>query len=161
MIGLAIQRKSRRQRRGRIAEKLSLVAIALFLAAALSGQKMEINAPVEDFRLPAFSENGYKKWELRGEVGRRLETMLIAVTGMELRIYSGDETMTLENTIYSPEAMIDHDAGEAWGTDYLKIEGAGFSVMGRDWHWYGAEDRIVVEEDVRVRFREDVGDILK
>jgi len=122
---------------------------------------MEVNAPVSNFRLPVFGESGYKEWELFGETGQRLDESLIAVEVMRLEIFSGDANVQLETVIHSPEATIDHAAQEAWGESFLSIEGQGFSVMGRDWHWFGKDNRIQVGDQARVVFAQELASILE
>ena len=67
---------------------------------------MTPSAPVKNFRLPRFGENGYTQWVLQGGKGIYDSAEQIRIEDMALRVYSGDERMALEMTMDSPEATV-------------------------------------------------------
>lgn len=117
----------------------------------VSGQ-MVPDAPIEHFRLPMFAENGYKKWELRGLRGHYLSETEALVEGLELVVFSGDETVAEENRIRSPRARIFLEEARAEGDSSLFVTGPGYEIQGQNWSWDGGERKIVVRKDVRVSF---------
>lgn len=146
---------------GRI--RRGLLAATGFMGAsgllALFGQ-MVPDAPIEHFRLPMFGENGYKSWELRGLTGHYLSEEKAMVEGLELVVYSGDASLREENTIRSPRALIDLGRAHAEGDSSLFVTGPGYDIQGENWTWDGAQQRIIVRENVRVAFSGSL-DILK
>jgi len=110
------------------------------------------DAPIKDFRLPFFAENGYKSWELRGLRGHYRGEERALVDGLELAVFSADDAMRREMLIRSPRAKIDFAATRADGASSLFVDGPNYEIAGRNWTWFGAEEKIVVRESVRVSF---------
>lgn len=110
------------------------------------------DAPIQNFRLPMFGESGYKSWELRGLKGHYYNAEQAMVEGLELIVFSGDESMVEENRIRSPKALIHLKESKAEGDSSLFVVGPGYEIQGRDWTWAGLERKIVVRDAVRVSF---------
>ncbi|NBD38728.1 MAG: hypothetical protein GVY10_09180 [Verrucomicrobia bacterium] len=127
------------------------LVLALLLPASGSGRMMP-DAPIEDFRLPVFAENGYKSWELRGLRGHYRGEEKALVEGLELAVFSADEAMLREMLIRSPRADINFAATRAEGDSSLFVDGPNYEISGRNWTWFGEEEKIVVRESVRVSF---------
>jgi hypothetical protein len=136
---------------GPIPRKPVVLALVLLLPAAGAG-RMIPDAPIEDFRLPVFAENGYKSWELRGLRGHYQGEEAALVEGLELAVFSADEAMLREMLIRSPRAAIDFAETRADGASSLFVDGPNYEIAGRDWTWFGEEEKIVVRESVRVSF---------
>ena len=131
----------------------------LFSPAALHGQ-MRPDAPILNFLFPVFAENGYKLWELRGTEGRYLSENEGIILGLDLRSYSADEAMKLENRIRSPEARINFTDTTAQGNSTLFVNGDGFEIEGADWLWDGEARRMTITGGSRVTFFDSIN-ILK
>lgn len=114
--------------------------------------QMTPDAPIQHFKLPMFGENGYKKWELRGLTGHYKSEKEALVEGLELVVFSGDEDLSVENTIRSPRALIHLQESKAEGDSSLFVIGPGYEIQGRDWLWDGLERKIIVRQSVRVSF---------
>ena len=125
--------------------------------AGLFAQRMVPDAPVPNFKIPVFGDDGYKIWDLRGKEGRYVNDQQIVVEGMELRVFSGDEAMHLEVTMESPQATIFIQDQRAVGNDLLFIRGPNFHIVGKGWLWNGKEKLIRIEDDVQVTFKESLG----
>ena len=121
--------------------------------------QMVPDAPIQNFRLPMFGENGYKHWELRGLKGHYYSEELALVEGLEVVVFSGDEAMWEENRIRSNMALIHLKQSTAEGESSLFMTGPGYEIQGRNWTWDGKQRKIVVREAVRVSFEGSV-DIL-
>ena len=68
--------------------------------------RFEANAPVSEFSLPKFGENGFKAWDLSGKSGRYVSNERIDIEQLRLRLFSGDEAARVEVTIESPQAVV-------------------------------------------------------
>jgi len=123
-----------------------LVSSGLLLA------QMVPDAPIRHFRLPMFGENGFKSWELRGLQGHYLSPEEALIEGLELVVFSGDETLEVQNRIRSPRALIHLKESRAEGDSSLFVIGPGYEISGRDWTWDGSSRTITVREAVRVAF---------
>ena len=119
------------------------------------------DAPVLDFKLPMFGQNGYKIWELRGREGRYVNDERIDVVGMELRLFSGKADLKVHTTIESPAATMLVSQSQALGKSEIKITGNQFQIKGEDWKWTGGSRTITVDKNVRVSFRQGLAGILK
>ena len=147
-----------------IAKRSCLLGLLAFMSVQGSlsaAEKMVPNAPIIDFKLPLFAENGYKAWEIQGAEGRYLNTNEITVLILTIKTYSGDESVSLESVISSPDAVIDTQTKQANGQSYINVYGQGFRVRGKDWTWDGLNKIITIREKTQVDFDQSLGILLK
>lgn len=130
----------------------SAALLLLFTLAASALGQIRPEAPVRNFLLPRFGEDGYKIWDLRGSKGTYLDAARIRVEGMKLRVFSGGAARRLETSIESPEALIHIEENRAEGRGTLFITGPNYRLAGEDWEWNGDAGRIRVHSRVRVVF---------
>lgn len=130
----------------------SLPIFTLLLLGLTAQAQMVPDAPIQNFRLPLFGDNGFKVWELRGLVGHYINENEARVEGLDLMVFSGDERMDLENRIRSPEATIQFDQSRASGESSFFMTGPGYEIEGNDWVWEGRENKLRVERNARVVF---------
>jgi lipopolysaccharide export system protein LptA len=122
--------------------------------------QMTPTAPVKDFSLPRFGENGYTEWVLQGGQGIYDSAEQIRIKEMALRVYSGDERMALELTLDSPEAKLLLKENRADSDSPIVIVGANFKISGVGWSWNGLTKEIEVKYDVLVEFTQALSDAL-
>ena len=134
---------------------LSLV-VAVPLTADDEVGNFKPSAPVNDFRLPRFGDNGYTEWVLRGQQGIYDSAEQIRVKGMALRIYSGDEKMAQELSMDSPEALILTQENRAESDSAIEIIGANFRISGLGWNWDGNSKEIRVLAHTKVEFSQSI-----
>lgn len=118
--------------------------------------QMVPNAPVKNFKLPRFGDDGFTQWVLQGERGIYDSEAQVRVEGMALRVYSGDERMALELSLDSPEATIRLQENRAFSDEPILIEGANFEISGTGWEWLGDPKEIRVAADSRVAFAQTI-----
>lgn len=118
--------------------------------------QMTPNAPVKDFRLPRFGENGYTQWVLQGARGIYDSDEQVRVEGMAMRVYTGDERMALELSMDSPEATLRLQENRAYSDSSIRIVGANFTISGVGWEWSGETKEIVVKYDTVVTFTQGI-----
>lgn len=140
-----------------------LVVITSWWVSATFAETMAPSAPVKNFTLPMFGPDGYKIWDLQGREGVYLNENHIDVHSMKLRTWTGREPVQLDMTIESVFASIFPQDSRAQGEDYIYILQANgnFSIIGRQWEWLGDDNKIIIKQDARVTFRQNIGDILK
>jgi hypothetical protein len=117
---------------------------------------MTPNAPVQNFKLPRFGDEGFTQWVLQGERGIYDNAEQVRVDGMVLRIYSGDERMVQELSLNSPQATIRVQENRAFSEGPIQIDGAHFEISGTGWEWTGAPKEIRVAAAARVEFEQAV-----
>ena len=137
--------------------------IFLFSLGTLLAQKMVPDAPVRNFKLPMFGEDGYKAWDLQGEEGLYISEQELEVQKMTLRVFAEGDPVTPQTLIQSPSATIFPSKSEATGKQaiYITERGGSFAIFGRDWTWNGETDTITIRRDARVTFRESLGSIIE
>jgi len=138
----------------RFSQFLSITALCC-LTASLFGQ-MTPNAPIKNFRLPRFGDNGYTQWVLQGAQGIYDSDEQVRVKDMAMRIYSGDERMALELSMDSPEATLRLQENRAYSEGAIEIVGANFKISGIGWEWSGETKEIVVKHDTSVKFTQGI-----
>lgn len=131
------------------------ITVLSCLALSLFGQMMP-NAPVKNFRLPRFAENGYTQWVLQGERGIYDSAEQVRVEGMAMRVYSSDERMALELSMDSPEATLRLQENRGYSDAAIEISGANFTISGVGWEWSGETKEIVVKTDTVVKFTQGI-----
>ena len=131
------------------------ISFLICLTASLFGQ-MTPNAPIKNFRLPRFGDNGYTQWVLQGGQGIYDSDEQVRVKEMAMRIYSGDERMALELSMDSPEGTLRLQENRAYSEGEIKIVGANFKISGIGWEWSGETKEIVVKQDTVVKFTQGI-----
>lgn len=128
--------------------------------------QMVPDAPVLNFRLPMFGDNGYPTWDLRGAEGRYISPEQVDVTGMRLLVFDEDQPNRVEAEIISPEATMLIREHQARGDRTITVVGDNFVVRGEHWLWEGPQkegpkSRVVIDDNVKVTFFEELSGILK
>ena len=112
------------------------VSLIFCFTASLYSQITPI-APIKNFRLPRFGDNGYTQWMLQGEQGIYDRDEQLSVKQMAMRIYSGDERMALELSMDSPEGTLLLPENRGYSESPIEITGANFKISGIGWEWSG------------------------
>lgn len=136
-----------------------LAALGLIGTFLLSGQlpaQIVPDAPVENFRLPMFDDQGHRIWDLRGAEAHFISEDRIDVIGMNLRVFSGGEDERVRSRIQSPEATVFIDRNEARGDRSIEVTGDNYRATGKSWSWMREANRIVIDEEVEVTFFEEL-----
>ncbi|RKX34565.1 MAG: hypothetical protein DRP71_06710 [Verrucomicrobia bacterium] len=140
-----------------------LLSAAISLTAIHSRLVAEMipNAPVENFRLPMFNDEGYRSWDLRGARGIYVDGTHVDVIDMKMRVFSGDEENEVLTEITSPTATVLLMENKAIGRNTILVSNKDYTITGQNWTWEGSNDSFTIEGDVVVTFFEGIGDILK
>ena len=129
--------------------------MSLFLVSACNVQsEMFPDAPVLDFSLSGFGDDGYKIWELQGDKGIYVNEDQIDIIGLHLTLFTGGPTLIVDTVIKSPKAMMFHKKNQARGDSDILITSNRFVIKGKQWNWEGTKKKIVVEQQVRVVFND-------
>jgi hypothetical protein len=159
--------------RRRIALGCAFAAAALLLVGAST--PIIPTAPIIDFRLPVFNEQGFRHWEVRGSeavfdpVQERAE-----IKSLRLTVYSGDEREFVENVVESPYAVLLRKELSVSGPGLIRLigyeRGREFEVRGEDWSFQEIPPSatnpektksVVIRKNVVVTFSQDIGNILR
>ncbi len=122
------------------------------------------NAPITNFKLPLFNDEGYRTGYLRGEQGIYVSDTEIRILGMELNQYSGDERDAVIGTMESPEALFRLDQNKkrsAAGPGSIKLENDSFVLTGEDWIWQENGNQLVINKKVKIVIFDAIGNVIK
>jgi len=122
------------------------------------------NAPITNFKLPLFNDEGYRTGYLRGEQGIYVSDNEIRILGMELNQYSGDERDAVIGTMESPEALFRIDQNKrrsAAGPGSIKLENDSFVLTGEDWIWQENGNQLVINKKVKIVIFDAIGNVIK
>ena len=131
------------------------VSLIFCVAASLYSQMTPI-APIKNFRLPRFGDNGYTQWMLQGEQGIYDRDEQVSVKQMAMRIYSGDKRMALELSMDSPEGTLLLPENRGYSDSPIEITGANFKISGIGWEWSGDTKEIIVKQDAVAKFTQGI-----
>jgi len=123
--------------------------------------QMVPDAPVRNFRLPMFGEEGFRIWELRGAEGRYIDENRVDVVNMTLKVFSQLDPSKVETEILSPKATMLVRQNKAEGDESITMTGDHYIIQGRKWQWDGNEHRVVIDDQVKVIFFEGLRGLLK
>ena len=117
------------------------------------------DAPVINFKLPMFNDEGFRAWEMQGDKGTYLSDEEVEVSGMVLRWYSGDEQNILDSTVESPQATLLIKENRAYGDDKIKVEGRQYVLVGESWSWDGKLKKMAINKNVKILFDQSLVNI--
>ena len=138
-----------------------LLAGVMALPDPAAFAQMEPDAPVKNFTLPRFGDDGFRVWSLRGQLGIYVSDSQIDVQGMQLRVFDSEDPEQLKLQIESPEATLHVQENRATGPGSLLVLAPNYSIAGQNWEWEGDTDTIIVKQNARVAFSENLADILR
>ncbi|MCB1120727.1 MAG: hypothetical protein KJT03_04210, partial [Verrucomicrobiae bacterium] len=104
---------------------------------------------------------GFKLWYLQGASATYLEDARVAVKGMDLDVFEGDEGKELDMRIKAAEAIYEPDQRVVHGDGGVFVDGIFYNIEGNSWH-YSQDDRVVkVTDNVKVVIAYELDAFLK
>jgi hypothetical protein len=140
---------------------IATTAGALALAGAVALAQISPDAPIRNFRLPFFENDGFRAWDLRGAEARARSPERVELVEMDLKVFRREPPGSIQVEIVAPHAVLRPALSEASGEDSIRIFNEDFEITGYDWTWHGRDNHVVIRRDVRVTFRAPLQDILK
>ena len=130
---------------------LTLVGLPL----AIHGQ-IQLGAPLKDFTIPGFGDDGFPNWILKGKQLQHMDEANAMVQKMRLQILAGKGSREVETDLYSPSAQVRLRENRAHGKQSLSILGDHFQITGREWQWDGNSRTVKILHSVKVTFDENL-----
>ena len=143
-----------------ISKKRFLVFLMIFFMGCWSLAQIQSGAPIRDFRLPKFGENGRLQWDLSGKTGIYRSAERVDVEGVQLRVFSDEDQPREIYKMESKLASIFPEQGRAEGSGSVYGSAENFVISGESWEWTASDDRLVIESDVLVIFKQELSDLL-
>lgn len=136
-----------------LSKKIYLFIILFLTPEIFADSKSFIpDAPIINFKLPMFNQEGYQSWYIQGDEGTYINEKQIDIKGMQLMIFSSDKDECLQTTIESPKASIMLQDNKAKSNNEIQATGEGYRLYGKDWLWNGELKKININKNVKVIF---------
>jgi hypothetical protein len=118
-------------------------------------------APIKNFRLPTFTEEGFRHTLLRADEARIPDPARIDLVEMELTLFTGDADEKIDAMLAAPSATFFPQKLLATGSETVRLERSDLTLTGADWSYDHKVRKVVIKRDARVIFRSSIGDIIK
>jgi hypothetical protein len=142
----------------RLALGCGLLALAPLQAA---GPQVPANAPILNFSLPSFNEQGFRTMLVRGREAVVVSKTEARLRDMTLTVFSGDAAARVETVFVSPAATVRLDERVVFGEDSVRVVNDKFELLGTDWRYEHDAKRILIRAGARVVFQTEIRDLLR
>lgn len=138
-----------------------ILLLAVASAAEAPAPSTPASPPAQNWVLPIFTDKeGFRSMTLRGSEVRP-DGKNIAVTNLNITIFSGDERAQVDSILLSPSALFSPKENHASGQDNVRFIRDDIEVTGTGWSYDHVTKKISLQHNVRVTFRAQLKDILK
>jgi hypothetical protein len=145
----------------RLLSSLLLAAALAAPAAAQVSTRVSSDAPIVNFRLPTFTDDGFRAWLVRGSEARLISAREIDVSELTMTVFSGDAAERVTTMILSPAARLLPEQQVVHGPGALRVIDDEFEATGEQWRYDHREKRVSIGRNVRVAFRAQLKDLLQ
>lgn len=141
---------------------LGLPSAALSLARADERPTaLTTDAPVVNFSVPTFTKEGYRSWLLRGSEGLFVNQNQIAVTDLNLTVFTGDASNRVDAVFLSPTAAAFPNEGQIRGPGRVRLINDDLEAAGEDWSYDHHQKKVSIRKNVHVVFHAELKDVLR
>lgn len=141
--------------------KLLLLCLAPAALAFGANTQFATDKPVVNFRLPAFTPDGYRAWMVRGSEARYASENRIGIKDLTLSIFTGRADEKVDTLILSPNAVVHPNDAVVTGSSTIRVINDQFEASGRDWRYAHKDKKVSIGKTVRVTFQAEFKDFLK
>ncbi|CAM3197846.1 hypothetical protein [Rariglobus hedericola] len=140
-----------------------LPALALPVCAQSLTSKVKTSAPIKDFRLPSFDKNGKRSIFMRAGEALIVSPTRIDVKDMQLTSFTKDGTGAFDTVILAPSATFIpvKDKEFVSGNESVRLIRENLEVTGEQWSYNHPEKRVLIGNNARVTFQDELKDIIK
>jgi hypothetical protein len=139
---------------------------ALLVATALTrGEstplKVTPSAPIKEFRLPTFDKDGKRATFMRANEALFVSSTQIDVKGMQFTLFTKDGTGAFDTVLIAPSATFLTDKQIVSGKESFRLIRVDLEVTGEQWSYNHPEKRVLIGNNARVTFQDELKDIIK
>jgi hypothetical protein len=140
-----------------------VLGCGLLAAAPLqaAGPQVQANAPILNFSLPSFNEQGFRTMLVRGREAIVASKTEARLRDMTLTVFSGDAEARVETVFVSPAATVRLDERVVFGEESVRVVNDTFELIGTDWRYEHDAKRILIRAGARVVFQTEIRDLLR
>ena len=149
-----------------IAGLVPLIALLLALpgavpARAASSPQVKSSSPVKNFRLPLFDDAGLRTSFMHADEAVIVSSTRIDAKNLTLTLYASDGSGRTDSLLTSPAASAYTDRQVVTGPGFVRFVHDDVEVTGEHWTYFHREKRVLIENNVRVTFRDELKDLIK
>ena len=143
-----------------------IVPVLLCLTAALApaqtpAPKVKANAPAKNLTLPTFDKAGKRETFMKAEEAFFVSANHIEVKNMHFTLFTKDGTGAFDSVLLAPTATFLRDKQTISGQDSVRLLRENIEVTGEQWSYNHAEKRVLIGNNVKVTFQDELKDIIK
>lgn len=137
------------------------VFIGLFITAiTVAASPLTTRTPVTNFRLPTFNKDGHRSMLIRG-ASAVVAPAHIELTDLNLTLFVGDQSDTIETIILSPQAVAEIAQERIHGEHAVRVIRNDLEITGEQWTYNHREQKVSIATKARITFHAPLPDILK
>jgi len=141
---------------------LPLLFYTVAVGSALGANtQISTDKPIINFRLPAFTAEGFRAWLVRGSEASFHSQSQIDIKGLTLSVFSGKADDKIATMILSPSARVLPAESIITGESTIRVINDEFEATGTGWRYAHPDRKISITKNVRVTFRAEFKDFLK
>ena len=144
--------------------RLLILCLAVLSNGSLVAQKdgrMTTAAPVKNYSIVFFSEEGYQRVRVQGETAEVQDPTKVRLGGMTLTEYTGDADRTIESVLTAPIAIVEPETEIVSGPDSVKLVRSDLELSGEDWTYEKEAKRVHIRRNAKLIFNAGFTDLLK
>ena len=138
-----------------------LAAAVSAVAAEKPAPAVKPSAPIKEFRLPTFDKDGKRATFMRASEALFVTPTRIDVKEMHLTAFTKDGSGAFDTIILSPAATVLTDKQIVSGTGPVRLIRVDLEVTGEQWSYNHLEKRVLIGNNARVTFQDELKDIIK
>jgi hypothetical protein len=136
---------------GRTRFRTVAILVSCVLFPVLAGGADAPTNPAVNWVLPLFTDqDGFRSMTLRGATVRPAGENTIAVTDLNITIFSGTAAARVETVLLSQKAMFYSRQNRATGTNGVRVIRDELEVNGLEWSYDHAGKKVSIRKNVRV-----------
>ncbi len=144
---------------------LTLSVLLCLTAALASAQtpapKVKANAPAKNLTLPTFDKAGKRATFMKAGEALFVTPTQIEVKDMQFTLFTKDGTGAFDSVLLAPTATFLTDKQIVSGRDFVRLLRANIEVTGEQWSYNHPEKRVLIGNNVKVTFQDELKDIIK
>ncbi len=141
---------------------IALLASSLAVGAiAQSGGRVQTPAPVKDYTVSFFSEEGYPHVRVQGASADLRDPAHVKLGDMILTVFTGQADREIETVLIAPTAIVEPEPEVVSGPDTVRLERSDLNLTGEDWSYEHRERRVHIRRNARIVFNAPLADLLK
>ena len=140
---------------------ITLLASAAPSSAQTAAPKIKPSAPIKELRLPTFDKDGKRASFMQAGEALYVTSTQIDVKNMQFTLFTKDGTGAFDTLLLAPSATFLTDKRIVSGKESVRVVRINVEVTGEQWSYNDPERRVLIGNNVRVIFQDELKDIIK